>query len=55
VLAVYERILREIVAAREVPYADIHDCGHWENHDLGLAKAVAQHLLDSRAAWRQVL
>ena len=55
VLGVYERILKDILDATSVPYADIKDCGHYEDHDLDAAKAVARRLLDCRAAWRQVL
>ncbi len=55
VLDVYEHILKDILAATSVPYADIKDCGHYEDHDLDAAKAVARRLLDCRSAWRQVL
>ena len=55
VLDVYEHILKDILDATSVPYADIKDCGHYEDHDLDAAKAVARRLLDCRAAWRQVL
>ncbi len=55
VLAVYESILNDILNATSVPYADIRDCGHWEDHDLARAQAVARRLLDCKAAWRQVL
>ena len=55
VLDVYERILNDILNEAAVPYADIKDCGHYEDHDLGAAKVVARRLLDCKAAWRQVL
>ncbi len=55
VLEVYERILNDIVNATSVPYADIKDCGHYEDHDLAAAQAVARRLLDCKASWRQVL
>ncbi len=55
VLDVYERILKDILEADAVPYAHIKDCGHYEDHDLDAAKAVARRLLDCKAAWRQVL
>ncbi len=55
VLGVYERILNDILNETSVPYASISDCGHYENHDLEKAKAIARQLLDCRPAWRQVL
>lgn len=55
VLGVYETILKDILAATSVPYADIQDCGHWEDHDLELAKAVARKVLDQRARWLQAI
>ncbi len=55
VLEVYERILNDIVNATSVPYADIKDCGHYEDHDLAAAQAVARRLLECKASWRQVL
>jgi len=55
ILGVYERILNDIIDARSVPYANINDCGHWEHHDLELAKAVARRLLEQRSTWLQVL
>jgi S-ribosylhomocysteine lyase len=55
ILDIYETILKDIVNETAVPYADIKDCGHWEHHDLDLAKAVARRLLDCRSTWRQVL
>jgi len=41
--------------AKEVPYANIRECGHFENHNLELAQEVARRLLDSKSSWRQVL
>ncbi len=55
VLGVYEAILNDILDATAVPYADIKECGHWQDHDLACAQAVARRLLDSKSAWRQVL
>ncbi len=55
VLEVYERILNDIVNATSVPYTDIKDCGHYEDHDLAAAQAVARRLLDCKSSWRQVL
>ncbi len=55
VLDVYEQILNDILRAKSVPYADIKDCGHYVDHDLDAAKAVARRLLDCKSTWRQVL
>lgn len=55
VLEVYEHILNDILAATSVPYADIQDCGHFEDHDLAAAQTVARRLLDCRSSWLQVL
>lgn len=52
---VYESILNDILIASEVPYANIRECGHFENHNLELAKDIARRLLDSKASWRQVI
>lgn len=55
ICAVYENILNDILTAAEVPYANISQCGHYENHDLGLVQGVARRLLDSKSSWRQVV
>ena len=52
---VYERILNDILVATEVPYANIRQCGHYENHNLELAQDVARKLLDLKSEWRKVL
>jgi S-ribosylhomocysteine lyase len=52
---IYERILNDILVATEVPYANIRQCGHYENHNLDLAQDVARKLLDLKSEWRKVL
>ena len=52
---IYEKILNDILAATEVPYANIRQCGHYENHNLELAKEVAKRLLELKSEWRKVL
>lgn len=52
---VYESILNDILVATEVPYANIRECGHFENHNLQLAQDVARKLLESKSRWRQVV
>lgn len=52
---IYEKILNDILAATEVPYANIRQCGHYENHNLELAQQVARSLLEKKSEWRKVL
>lgn len=52
---VYESILQDILEATEVPYANIRECGHYENHSLEQAQDVARKVLDLKAEWRKVL
>jgi S-ribosylhomocysteine lyase len=51
----YEAILKDILVATEVPYANIRECGHFENHNLELAQDLARKLLEARPQWRQVV
>ncbi len=53
--AVYESILNDILSASEVPYANIRECGRFENHNLALVQALARRLLDSKSSWQQVV
>ena len=55
ICGVYEAILNDILVATEVPYANIRECGHYENHNLDLAKEIARRLLDLKSSWRQVV
>lgn len=52
---IYEKILNDILVATEVPYANIRQCGHYENHNLELAQDVARKLLEMKSEWRKVL
>lgn len=52
---IYEKILNDILVATEVPYANIRQCGHYENHNLELAQTVARKLLDKKSEWRKVV
>ena len=52
---VYESILQDILEAAEVPYANIRECGHYENHNLQQAQDVARKVLDLKAEWRKVI
>lgn len=52
---VYEKILRDILVAREVPYANIEQCGNYRNHSLELAQKLAARVLDAQSQWRHVV
>ena len=51
----YESILKGILSASEVPYANIAQCGNYKNHSVELAQSVARRVLDARSNWRQVV
>ena len=55
ICTIYEWILNDILVATEVPYANIRQCGHYENHNLELAQKVARKLLEMKSEWRKVL
>jgi S-ribosylhomocysteine lyase len=55
IYGIYENILNDILIATEVPYANIRECGHYENHNLELAQDVARKLLKARSEWRNVV
>ena len=44
-------ILTDLLGADSVPYQRIDQCGHYQNHDLQLAQAVARRLLLARPHW----
>lgn len=46
-----ERILEDMQTAQAVPYANIEQCGRWENHSLEAAQAIAREILANRAHW----
>lgn len=52
---VYESILKDILTASEVPYANIEQCGNYKNHSVELAQDVARRVLESKSNWRQVI
>jgi S-ribosylhomocysteine lyase len=52
---IYEHILHDILEATEVPYANIQQCGHYENHSLEQAQGVARKVLAMKSEWRKVL
>jgi S-ribosylhomocysteine lyase len=51
----YENILTDILNANEVPYANIEQCGNYENHSLDLAQKLAWRLLEAKASWMEVV
>ena len=50
-----ESVLMDVLAADEVPYARMEQCGRWQNHDLGTAQALARDVLAQRNQWQNVL
>ncbi len=52
---VLEAILEDILAADQVPYARIDQCGNYKNHSLAQAQALAEQLLAAKNRWRQVV
>ena len=52
---IYETILDDILIAREVPYANIQQCGNYRNHSLAAAQSLAQRVLAAKSNWRQVV
>lgn len=55
IMEVYEKILNDILAAGEVPYANIEQCGNYRNHSLELAQALARRILKSKSNWGQIV
>ncbi|WP_374013881.1 S-ribosylhomocysteine lyase [Pseudoxanthomonas koreensis] len=49
--AALEAVLTGVAAATAVPYADIAQCGHYRNHSVEQAQAVAREILAARAHW----
>lgn len=50
-----ESILDDVLAAHEVPYARIDQCGDWRNHNLERAQAIAREVLAQRSQWQNVI
>ncbi|MBI3163057.1 MAG: S-ribosylhomocysteine lyase [Chloroflexi bacterium] len=55
IIATYEKILNDILAAGEVPYANIEQCGNYKNHSLDMAQALARRILESKSNWRHII
>lgn len=51
---VYARILNDILAAGEVPFVHIAQCGNYRNHSLELAQALARRVLEAQSNWLQI-
>lgn len=49
-----EKILNDILAASNVPYERIDQCGNYQNHSLELSQAIAREALDAKAGWLDV-
>ena len=55
IMDTYEKILNDILAASEVPYANIAQCGNYKNHSLELTQALARRVLEAKVNWRQIV
>lgn len=55
IMDVYEKILNDVLAASEVPYANIAQCGNYKNHSLEMAQALARRVLEAKANWRRII
>jgi S-ribosylhomocysteine lyase len=51
----YERILNDILAASEVPYANIAQCGNFKNHSLEMAQTLAKRVLEAKPSWNRIV
>ena len=52
--SVYKQILTDMLTAKEVPYANIEQCGNYKNHSLELAQNIARRVLDAESNWLKV-
>jgi S-ribosylhomocysteine lyase len=55
ICTMYENILRDVLTAKEVPYANLEQCGNYKNHSLKLVQKLARRLLAAKDRWRQVV
>jgi S-ribosylhomocysteine lyase len=55
ICSAYEKVLNDILAATEVPYASIQECGNYQNHSLELAQNIAREILAAESRWLQVV
>ena len=51
----YESTLVDVLYASEVPYANIAQCGNYQNHSLEIAQNLTRRVLDAKSRWRQVV
>lgn len=49
--SVLANILTDLLDASAVPYQQVDQCGHYNNHDLRLAQDVARQILQARLHW----
>ncbi len=55
IMDAYEKILNDILAASEVPYANIEQCGNYKNHRLEMEQVLARRVLEAKSNWRQIV
>lgn len=55
ICSAYENVLNDILAATEVPYASVQECGNYQNHSLERAQNIARNVLAAESRWLQVV
>jgi len=55
IMDTYGKILKDVLAAAEVPYANISQCGNYQNHSLEMAQALAKRVLAAKQDWGRVV
>lgn len=52
---VFKNILTDMLSATAVPYANIEQCGNWQNHSLEAAQAIARKVLAAQSNWKTII
>ena len=55
ILEVFEKILNDILSAKDVPFRSIEQCGNYKNHDLGLVQELARRVLREQKNWKRIV
>jgi S-ribosylhomocysteine lyase len=50
----FAKTLENVLDAKEVPAANIYQCGWGDNHDLEGAKKIAREMVKSREKWKEI-
>ncbi|HWS23564.1 MAG TPA: S-ribosylhomocysteine lyase [Anaerolineales bacterium] len=52
---VFEKVLNNILSAKDVPFRNIEQCGNYKNHDLGLVQELARRVLSEQKNWKRIV